>query len=218
MASYEPVIKNGASGAIFYAGLLDAVIPGALKASPTLAAGDFQISKDGGAFANLGTLPTVTPAAGRAVKFTLSQAETNADNIVIQCVDQTSPKEWVDAFILIQTAAKQFDDLATATALAAVAAITDLLVNITKTAQTIGRGTATTGGSTTSIPTSAFLPAGAIVNQFVGRVVLFDWNTTTTTLRGVAKSITASSNAANPTFTVDPLPAAPASGDVFSVI
>ena len=36
----------------------------ALKASPTLAAGDVKISGDGGAFANLNTLPSVAPAGG----------------------------------------------------------------------------------------------------------------------------------------------------------
>src|SRR5882724_5116809 len=38
--------------------------------------------------------------------------------------------------------------------------------NIAKTGGAIGRGTVTTGGSTTSIPTSAFTPAGAVANQF----------------------------------------------------
>lgn len=113
MASYDPVVKNNASGAIFYAALLDQATPGSFKASPTLAAGDFKVSIDGGAFNNLGTLPSVAPAAGTSVKFTLSQAETNGDNLVIACIDQTAPKEWCDAFILIQTAAANFDSLNT---------------------------------------------------------------------------------------------------------
>ena len=108
MPSYDPVIKNGASGAIFYASLLDTAIPNSLKITPTIAAGDFKISIDGGAFANLATLPVVTPAGSSAVKFVLSQAETNGDNLMIQCVDQTAVKEWCDASILIQTAASNF--------------------------------------------------------------------------------------------------------------
>lgn len=111
MPSYLPVIKNGANGAILYVGLIDQANTKLLKASPTIAAGDFQISKDGGAFANLGTLPTVTPAAGRSVKITLSQAEVNADNIVVQCVDAAGA-EWCDLMLNIQTVARQFDDLA----------------------------------------------------------------------------------------------------------
>lgn len=73
------------------------------KAAPTLAAGDAQISKDGGAFANLATLPTVTPAAGRAVRVALSATETTAARCVIQFVDQTSPKEWEDQFVVVET-------------------------------------------------------------------------------------------------------------------
>lgn len=100
---------------------------------------------------------------------------------------------------------------------AGLAALPDS-TNIAKTGTAIGRGTATTGGSTTSIPTSAFSPAGAAADQFKGRTILFDATTTTTALRGQAATITASSNAATPTFTVAAMTTAPASGDTFSVI
>jgi hypothetical protein len=90
--------------------------------------------------------------------------------------------------------------------------------SLDKTTSAIGRGTVDSGATTTSIPTSAFTPAGAVADQFKHRVVLFDADTTTTALRGQARTITASSNAAAPTFTVDALTTAPASGDVFSVI
>ncbi len=90
--------------------------------------------------------------------------------------------------------------------------------NLAKTVPAIGRGTVTSGSSTTSVTTSVFTPTGAVANQFAGRVVLFDADTTTATLRGVASAISASSNAAAPTFTVATLPATPASGDTFSVI
>ena len=54
--------------ATFFVGLVDQTNTKLLKANPTLAAGDVKISKDGGAFPNLTTLPTVTPAAGAAVQ------------------------------------------------------------------------------------------------------------------------------------------------------
>lgn len=73
------------------------------KANPTLAAGDVQVSKDGGAFANLATIPAVTPASGRAVRVALSATEMQAARLVIQFVDQTSPKEWADQFVLVET-------------------------------------------------------------------------------------------------------------------
>jgi hypothetical protein len=79
------------------------------KAPPST--GDFQVSVDGGAFANLGTLPAVTPAGGVAVKITLSQAETNGDNIIVRCVDAAGA-EWCDLMLDIQTVTRQLDDLA----------------------------------------------------------------------------------------------------------
>lgn len=90
--------------------------------------------------------------------------------------------------------------------------------NLDKTTAAIGRGTVTTGGSTTSVPTSAFTPAGAVADQFKNRVIIFDADTTTTALRGQTATISASSNAATPTFTVTALTTAPVSGDTFSVI
>lgn len=89
--------------------------------------------------------------------------------------------------------------------------------NIAKTTRAIARGTADTGGTTTSIPTSAFSPAGAAADQFKGRIVTFDADTTTAALRGQSTDITASSNSATPTLTVTALTTAPAAGDTFSV-
>jgi hypothetical protein len=95
--------------------------------------------------------------------------------------------------------------------------------NLDKTTKAIARGTLTTGGSTTSVPTSALTIAGAaasgvVVSQFVGRVVLFDGDTTTAGLRGAASVISASTASNTPTLTVGALPATPVSGDLFSII
>jgi len=102
-----------------YIGLVDQADTKLLKANPTIASGDFQISKDGGAFANLATLPSANPASGRAVMIDLSASEMTADNVVVQCVDAAGA-EWCDQMINLQTTANQLDDLATATNLAAV--------------------------------------------------------------------------------------------------
>ena len=83
------------------------------KVNPTLAAGDFLISKDGGATASLNTLPTVTPAGGAQVKVTVSSTETGADNASLQWHD-VSGAEWFDGFMNIPTSTAQIDDLATA--------------------------------------------------------------------------------------------------------
>jgi hypothetical protein len=111
MATQYLVKKNDSGGAILYVGLTPQVQDGTYKANPTLATGDVKLSGDGGAFANLGTLPTVTPAAGKAVKITLSQAETNYDNIVIMFSDAAGA-EWCDLLISIETVTRRLDDLA----------------------------------------------------------------------------------------------------------
>ncbi len=96
---------------IFYIGLTDQADTKLLRANPTLASGDFKVSIDGGSFNNPSTLPTVTPAAGKAVKCTLSTSEMNGDNIIFVASDAAGA-EWCDQIINIQTSARQIDDLA----------------------------------------------------------------------------------------------------------
>jgi hypothetical protein len=80
-------------------------VAGSFKSSPTISAGDFKISKDGGAFANLTNLPTVTPSGGVAVQLNLTATEMTADQVVITGIDATSPKEWADFGECIPTTA-----------------------------------------------------------------------------------------------------------------
>lgn len=69
--------------------------------------------------------------------------------------------------------------------------------------------------TTTSIVTSAMDPAAAVTDQFKGRIVIFNQNTTTANLRGQATDITAST--AGGVLTVTALTTAPASGDTFTI-
>lgn len=85
-------------------------------------------------------------------------------------------------------------------------------------AETVVRGTVGSSASTTSIPTSACSPAGAAVDQFKGRTLIFTKDTATAALRCQATDITASSNASNPTLTVTALSTAPSSGDTFVIV
>lgn len=110
MPSYIPPKKNTAF--IIYVTLSAQANATAFQSSPTLAAGDFKVSIDGGALANLATLPTVTPAAGKIVKISLSASEMNGDNICVIGSDAAGA-EWRDIFINIQTSAQQVDDLST---------------------------------------------------------------------------------------------------------
>lgn len=91
-------------------------------------------------------------------------------------------------------------------------------VQLGRSAATILACTASGVPTTTSIPTSACTPAGSAADQFKGRIIIFNADTTTVALRGQATDITASSASATPTFTVTALTTAPASGDTFIVV
>lgn len=69
-------------------GLISTSNPNQFLLNPVLAAGDFQISKNGGAFVNLATLPTVSPAGGDTIVIVLSADEMNTDKVVIDAKDQ----------------------------------------------------------------------------------------------------------------------------------
>jgi len=68
-----------------------------LKSNPTLASGDVKASTDGGSFANLGTLPTVTPSSDRRVQVTLSASEMGGQQVEVAFVDAAGA-EWCDQF------------------------------------------------------------------------------------------------------------------------
>lgn len=95
----------------FYVGLVDQSNTKVLKANPTLATGDVKVSKDGGAFANLTTLPSANPASGAAIMVDLSATEMTADNVVVAFIDAAGA-EWCDQLVNLQTTARQLDDLA----------------------------------------------------------------------------------------------------------
>ncbi len=103
-------IPKKASAYLFYVGLSDQSNTKVFKANPTLAAGDFKLSKDGGALVNLTNMPTVTPAAGVLVQVSLTASEMSADTITLVFSDQAGA-EWCDLIIVLQTTALQTDDL-----------------------------------------------------------------------------------------------------------
>lgn len=108
MADYG-IPKSGVAY-IFYGCLVSQADTKLFKSAPTLAAGDFKVSIDGGAFANLATLPTNTPGTF-AVKFSLSSAEMTGDNILVVASDAAGA-EWCDQCWNIQTSPRGIADLA----------------------------------------------------------------------------------------------------------
>lgn len=101
------------------------------QAGATIAAGDFQRSINGGAFANLDNTPTVTPAAGKRIQFVISAAETTSagagGEIYIVGSDQAGD-EWQDFGVSLRVFASNLDALATAAALATIDGIVDAIV------------------------------------------------------------------------------------------
>jgi len=75
---------------------------GQYRVTPTLAAGDVKIEKDGGAAANLATLPAVAPAGGSSLDIAFSAAEMQGKHIVVRLVDAAGA-EWNDDAIHIFT-------------------------------------------------------------------------------------------------------------------
>ena len=102
-APYNPPKKN--EDFLFAVFLEDMALSGTFKVAPTIAAGDFQVSKDYGAFANLTTLPDQEPDSTDLVRVQMSSTEMNADVVVVRWKDQTTPKEWADgAYVILTTA------------------------------------------------------------------------------------------------------------------
>jgi hypothetical protein len=86
-----------------------------MAVNPPLVAGDCRVSTDGAAYANTATTPTVSPAGDTGVLLTLSAAEMNGDNVIVQFEDQTAPEVWEAVSILFHTYTADVDDLVRST-------------------------------------------------------------------------------------------------------
>src|SRR5216683_3832282 len=84
--------------------------PGSLQVNPTIAAGDWQISKDGGSFAPLANLPTVVPAGSIQIQFVLNPTEMTGDRITLWGKDQAG-NEWNEYFESFDTTAITIEDV-----------------------------------------------------------------------------------------------------------
>ncbi len=74
------------------------------KVNPTIDdPDDVKISKDGGAQVAIGTTPDPQPDGSSLVRVILSEGNLTCKVATITFVDQTSPKEWEDQRIIVET-------------------------------------------------------------------------------------------------------------------
>lgn len=139
MANTNPPIKNQAFTIVIS---LDSFAnPGSKQLNPTLAAGDVKVRIDDASYTNAGTLPVADGAGKSGVLLSLSATEMNNDIVFVQFVDQTSPKEWADFTLTIQTVAGVWNVGKTGYALSAagVQAIWDALTSALTAVGSIGK-------------------------------------------------------------------------------
>lgn len=106
MASNVPPKKNTAwTVGVEVRSQLD---PNSFQSAPTIAAGDFKISIDRSAYANLTNLPT---ASGTMITLVLTAAEMNGDEIKVQAFD-VAGAQWAGRTWTFYTTANRIDDLA----------------------------------------------------------------------------------------------------------
>lgn len=98
MAGVPP--KRGEAYVLFF-GVTSQADTDIFQANPTIAAGDFQVSKDAGVtFANPATIPAVTAGNNKVIETSLAVAEmtpTTGDKILLAGSDQAGD-EWQDIF------------------------------------------------------------------------------------------------------------------------
>ncbi len=145
-----------------YLALKDSVT-GRLKANPTIAAGDFKISTDGGAFGNLATLPVVTPAGSIAVKVSLSAAEMNGDKIILQAIDAVG-SEWDDCLMFFDADVTNIN-----VNVVQIAESSNPITKLALSADTMVTGTITAGGTSTLFVTDL---ASAVDDYYKGGVLI----------------------------------------------
>ncbi len=103
-----PLPKNGTAYRFILG--LDSRADLGFQVNPTIVAGDFQVSIDGGALANLATLPVVAPAGSVLVQVDLSAAEMTGDKIAVFASD-VAGDEWSDVVTFIDAATVTVEDI-----------------------------------------------------------------------------------------------------------
>lgn len=146
---------------------------GQYRTTPTLATGDFKIEKDGGAAANLATLPTVSPAGGSSISIALSATEMQCQQAVIRMVDAAGA-EWNDDCIHIFTvgdpsAYMQFDLFAATVGITA-AAVSQIVAAVWNALRANHTATGSFGEGISSVQGSVTGSVASVTGNVAGNV------------------------------------------------
>jgi hypothetical protein len=198
-----------------------AVVDYAVSADWTPASGDVRVSKDGGAWANIATLPTASSAGGNGSAaiwvFQLSAAELQCKTLDV-VISDAATKAIEDQFFKVET----FGDASAMYPSDPSANNIDAETRFLRASQGIVYGTVGSGtNSTTQVSISggsgACSPAPTVTDQFKGRVLIFADDTTTAALRGQGGPVNGNTTTAITLAAGDALTTAPANGDIFTI-
>lgn len=106
MASSVPPAKGVAYS--FQTSLVSQADTKLFQSSPTLAAGDVKVIRDGTNLGNITTLPSAVSGVTKAITVSLSATEMNGDEILVMFSDAAGA-EWCDLAILIETSERSLD-------------------------------------------------------------------------------------------------------------
>lgn len=203
-----PIIKRG-------------VVDYAVSGDWTPGAGDVRVRKDGGSWANIGTLPTASSAGGNGVSavwdFILSNTELTAKRVEVMISDAAT-KAIEDQYFVIETyghASAMYpsdpgaDNTNAETRF--LRASKGLIYG------TVGNGTNSTTLVSISGSQGACSPTPTVTDQFKGRILTFSDDTTTAALRGQGFPISGNSTTAISCAGGDALTTAAQDGDTFVI-
>lgn len=193
----------------------------AVSADWTPAAGDVRVSKDGGAWANITTLPTAESAAGNGSSavwvFQFSATELQCKTLRVMISDAAT-KAIEDQYFSIET----FGHPSAMYPSDPSADNTEAEANFIAGAKAMLRGVVGNGtNSTTQVSISGgqgtINPTLTVNDQVKGRVIIFSRDTTTAALRGQGAPILNSTTLAITIAAGNAFTTAPVEGDTFTI-
>lgn len=198
---YLPIIKRAA-------------IDFAVSGDWTPAAGDVKVSKDGGAAANIATLPTALTMGNTALwRFQFSASELQCKQLLVTVADAATKAVEDQAFI-IETVGHPSSAL---WPLGGDAELRLAYGAMGLAYGTVGNGTNTTTTISISGGLAAISPAASATDEFKGRVLVFAADTATAGLRGQATIIDGNSGTAITIASANALGQAATNGDTFAI-